>query len=159
MYTFHLKYSQSLSVSQRSLQACHVVVWLFMETTNFFSAKILTLQIGLFWLVSVGQNFFPDSKFGSVVHNISDKEQTFELIFQLKYAHLSFALQRFLHAFQVGNILVLKILSLFGNFPSWHFGSGSDGAVLEFVQYFSPDTKSVLLVHLIWIEEHSWPWN
>ena len=116
MYTFHLKYSQSLSASQKSLQACHVVVGLFMETNNFFGTKTSFLQLG--GVVSVGQNFFPDSKFTSVVHNISDKEQAVVLIFQLKYAHLSFSLQKFLQSSQVDFGLFLKKLSLFGYFPS-----------------------------------------
>ena len=45
------------------------------------------------------------------------------LTFQLKYAHLSFALQRSLQSSQFEKVLVLKMLSLFGNFPSSHFFS------------------------------------
>ena len=123
IHTFHLKYSQSSFVSQRSLQASHVVVGLSMETTKFFGTKVSTLQFG--GVVSIGQNFFPDSNFRLMVHNISNKEHNLLLAFQLKYAHLSFVLQRSLHSCQVANALVLKMLSLFGYFPSpsSHFSS------------------------------------
>ena len=154
IYTFHLKYSQSSFVLQRSLQACHVVVGLSMETTKFFGTKVSTLQFA--GVVSVGQNFFPDSNFELTVHNISDREHHVVLTFQLKYEHLSFALQRSLHSSQVENALVLKMLSLFGYFPS-----PSSHFCTVFVQYFSPDTKSESEVQSILIDEHSsifWPW-
>ena len=82
--TFHLKYSHLAFSLQRSLQACHVGLWIFLKTIKGLFAKTSTLQFPPSSVDGEGQNLFPDSKVLLVVQTISINLQT--LLFPLLWS-------------------------------------------------------------------------